>query len=101
MRYARHHAMREMSLAWAAQHGLDPFAREGQRSVTVSALRGGDLDLSELLSRARKQGIILGSGYGKTKGEVFRIGHMGEWSPTELSEVFEILDQEIRSMALG
>jgi len=43
----------------------------------------------------------LGSGYGKTKSEVFRVGHMGEWSCAELSEVLSILDEELRSMAVG
>jgi aspartate aminotransferase-like enzyme len=100
-RYARHAAMRDRTLAWGEAHGMTAFAAAGARSVTVTTLRSGGRDLAALLSRARERGIILGSGYGKTKGEVFRVGHMGEWTVAELNEVLSMLDEELGRMAVG
>jgi aspartate aminotransferase-like enzyme len=100
-RYARHAAMRDRTLAFGEAHGMVPFAAAGARSVTVTTLRSGGRDLAALLSRARERGIILGSGYGKTKGDVFRVGHMGEWTVAELNEVLSMLDEELGRMAVG
>lgn len=98
-RYARHAAMRDRTLAWAAGRFV-PFARAGYRSASLSALRAGDVDVAKLLSRLAARGIIMGAGYGKTKADVFRVGHMGEWTLADLDAALALIDEELRSMTV-
>jgi len=95
-RYARHEAMREQTLTWA-EGRFTPFAAEGHRSPTVTALRGEGIDVEAWRARLRERGLFLGSGYGPTKGEVFRVGHMGEWTPEALARAFELMDRELEA----
>lgn len=97
-RFQRHRDLRAATLAWADGR-FEPFARDGYRSVTLSALRGGDVDLLELAQRLRARGVFLGGGYGKTKGEVFRVGHMGEWKVEPLRRALGWIDEELEAMA--
>jgi aspartate aminotransferase-like enzyme len=96
-RYARHRAMRDQVLTWA-QGRFPPFAQEGFRSVTLTTLRGNGVDLGAVLSAVRKRGYVVGGGYGKTKGEVFRVGHMGEITPSLLREMLAVFDEELATL---
>jgi len=100
-RYARHAAMQQLCMGWAERRNFRPFAREGYRSMSVSALEAPGVDLSALLSRLRGRGIIMGAGYGKTKPTVFRVGHMGEWTVDGLEAVLTACDEELGGMAVG
>lgn len=93
-RFARHRAMRDRTLQWA-QGRFTPFAQPGHRSVTLTALRGDGVDLGALLSALRQRGFVVGSGYGKTKGEVFRVGHMGEIDLPLLERMLTAFDEEL------
>jgi aspartate aminotransferase-like enzyme len=77
-RIARHRAMRDETLSWAAAHGVDPFVDARFRSPTVTTLRRGTQDLDALVARAKAAGFAIGKGYGKLKADTFRIGHMGD-----------------------
>jgi aspartate aminotransferase-like enzyme len=96
-RYARHLAMRDRVLQWASGR-FEPFAAAGHRSPSLTALRAGEVDIAGLLARCRERGFVIGSGYGKTKGEVFRVGHMGEITPELLDECLAVLDEELAAM---
>lgn len=93
-RYARHTAMRDQTLAWAGDR-FPPFAVEGHRSPTVTALRAPGIDIAGWRQRLRERGLFLGSGYGQTKADVFRVGHMGEWTPDALAEALQLMDREL------
>lgn len=78
-RWARHLAMRDATLAWAARAGFTPFVADAAaRSPTVSCVdaRGGDV--GALVRRAAAHGFAIDPGYGELKGRAFRIGHMGD-----------------------
>jgi aspartate aminotransferase-like enzyme len=96
-RYARHAAMQARVIEWAGDR-FPPFAAEGYRSPSLTALRGNGIDIGAWLQRVRARGTVVGNGYGPTKGEVFRIGHMGEWTPAALEEVLATLDEELQTM---
>lgn len=96
-RYARHAAMRARVLEWAADR-FEPFAQAAFRSPSLTALRAGETEISTLLVRCRERGFIIGSGYGKTKGELFRIGHMGEITLELLDECLAVFDEELSRM---
>jgi aspartate aminotransferase-like enzyme len=37
--------------------------------------------------------MVLAGGYGKLKGETFRIGHIGETKPSQLQELLDAIDR--------
>ncbi|MCB9889857.1 MAG: alanine--glyoxylate aminotransferase family protein [Planctomycetes bacterium] len=90
-RWRRHLAMQQRTLAFAADHGMVPLAPEGCRSPTVTALRAPGHDIAELAARARTAGFAFDQGYGKLKGEAFRIGHMGDHTESRLQRLLDAL----------
>lgn len=95
-RWARHRAMAERTWAWVEtrrQSGLGIFASEGYRSPTVTCitlpegLRGTDI-----CSAMRAHGYVIAPGYGRTRDEMFRIGHMGDHTVAELEELLGVLE---------
>jgi aspartate aminotransferase-like enzyme len=86
-RWDRHLAMQSCTLAWAAANGLEPFVPEGFRAPTVTTLRAPGRDVMELAARAKDAGFAMDKGYGKLKGEAFRIGHMGDHTVARLQRL--------------
>jgi aspartate aminotransferase-like enzyme len=82
-RAARHAAMRERCLRWAAERGgrwgLSAYAPEDRRSPTVTTLAvDGPVAAPEIVSRLERAGWTIGGGYGKLRETTIRIGHMGD-----------------------
>jgi aspartate aminotransferase-like enzyme len=91
-RWARHAAMREATLAWAASRGFLPFVADAAaRSPSVSCIdaRGGDV--AALAQRASDAGFEIDQGYGTLKGRAFRIGHMGDHDLERLQQLLAAL----------
>jgi aspartate aminotransferase-like enzyme len=38
----------------------------------------------------------IANGYGKLKGEVFRVAHMGETTEADIEDLLEVLDEYIK-----
>lgn len=78
-RLRRHRAMRDRTLAWAADKGFAPFVADAAaRSPTVSCLDARGADVAALAQRASDAGFKIDQGYGPLKGKAFRVGHMGD-----------------------
>ncbi|RKZ13774.1 aminotransferase, partial [bacterium] len=78
-RHARHRAMATRTREWATGHGWKLFPAEGFASDTVSCIaRAEGPDFNDALARLAEEGLLVAGGYGKLKGETFRLGHMGE-----------------------
>ncbi|BDE07880.1 class V aminotransferase [Vulcanimicrobium alpinum] len=79
-RYAR--AIR----ACAEALGLEIFSAEGAHSVTVVAIRvPAGIDADAIRKRLRDdRGVVIGGGQGKLKGQIIRIGTMGDLSQTDV-----------------
>lgn len=91
-RVARHAQMMAMTHAWALDAGFGLFAEEGYRSPTVTAVANTHgVDVGALNAFLRERGMALSNGYGKLKGQTFRIGHMGEVTPTRLQALFNAI----------
>lgn len=90
-RWDRHTSMRDATIQWAADHGFEPFVEAPHRSPTVSALRAPGRDIMELAALAKRAGFAMDKGYGKLKGEAFRIGHMGDHTPERLRQLLDVL----------
>ena len=90
-RWNRHLSMRTMTNEWLEQAGpvheagLKNIVQLGRRSPTVSTIQlPPELPADEFMSRVASRGIRIASGYGKLKSTTFRIGHMGDHSPSTL-----------------
>jgi pyridoxamine--pyruvate transaminase len=87
--HARHRRVAEMCRASLKRLGLSLWPKsETYASDTVTAFRiPQELDEARIVSHmADKHGILIGGGYGETKGKVLRIGHMG-YQATEANVV--------------
>ena len=93
-RWARHETCMEMTHAWAEQYGFELFPAPGYESRTVTCVSNNlDIDVPAMIAHAKQHNMIIGNGYGKLKNKAFRIAHMGELTPANMEELFEILDE--------
>jgi aspartate aminotransferase-like enzyme len=92
-RWARHRQMAEMAQAWANTN-FACFAEAPYRSAAVTAVRNTrGIDVARLNHELAEQGMVLASGYGKLKGETFRIGHVGETKPAQLQDLLDAINR--------
>ena len=92
-RWRRHTAMAERTREWAVAHGWSMFPAEGFRSDTVSCIARADgPDFNPAIAKLADEGLIVSGGYGKLKGETFRIGHMGEHRMADLEHLLARFD---------
>jgi len=94
-RWKRHAAMSETMDTWLIECqsdgiGINNIVEKSQRSPTVSTLRlPKDVNAEAFLGKVRSRGITVASGYGKLKSTTFRIGHMGDHSPSTLERCLD------------
>jgi len=71
--------------------GLNIYAQEGYRSLSVSCIQNpGEVDVVREL---RRRGLILARGYGDLKSTHFRIGHMGRVEISDLEVLLSALKE--------
>lgn len=93
-RYARHEALAEQTRSWALSRGFGLFAAEGFRSPTVTTVENTrEIDVPALNAFLDERGMIVSNGYGKLKGNTFRIAHMGDTTAEELSYLLSTIDE--------
>jgi aspartate aminotransferase-like enzyme len=93
-RWSRHQQMRDVTHQWALEREFGLFAQDGYRSNTVTTVaneRG--IDVNDMAKFMAGKGFAMDKGYGKIKGETFRIAHMGDMQPAMLEEVLGGLDE--------
>jgi aspartate aminotransferase-like enzyme len=95
-RWNRHQLMAERTRNFVIEHGFELFAPQGCRSVTLTCAKNSKkTDLAALKQKLSARGYAFDDGYGKIKGETFRIAHMGDLQPAELEEFLEVFAQEM------
>ncbi|WP_455644661.1 pyridoxal-phosphate-dependent aminotransferase family protein [Methanosphaera sp.] len=99
-RIKRHHAGARATRAAAEALGLELFAREGDRSNTLTAIKMPEnITDAELRGTMRdKYQIEIAGGQDHLKGNVFRIGHMGITGLQELSMTFTCLEMTLKEL---
>ena len=101
-RFARHLEMQKLVLDWAASHGFEPMAKAGFRSPSVTSLATGDrFVVKDLVAGYAEAGFFVGGGYGKTKETHWRIGHMGDHTPEEVTELLKVTDDVLDRLGVG
>ncbi len=95
-RWARHQHMRDVTHQWAQERQFGLYAQAGYRSNTVTAVANTiEMDVNAMAIFMADKGFAMDKGYGKIKGETFRIAHMGDMQPAELESVLAGLDEFI------
>ncbi|MFH1789231.1 MAG: alanine--glyoxylate aminotransferase family protein [Candidatus Altiarchaeota archaeon] len=92
-RFARHREMAEYTRAWAKKHfGL--LTEDWCSSDTVSCVKNTvGADLADISGKLGEMGYQFSNGYGKLKGETFRIAHMGDRTMDELKTYIKDLEE--------
>jgi len=87
-RYQRHLEMAKWTQDWANKH-FEMFPEKGYESLTVSTIKNTlGKSISDLNKELAKRHFMISNGYGsQLKEKTFRIGHMGDWTLSDVKEV--------------
>lgn len=95
-RFARHTKMMEMIHSWVKDKGFELFAESGYESASLTCIANNkNIDISDLNKKLKEKGMIISNGYGKLKDVTFRIAHMGDTQPDEITELLGHIDEII------
>ncbi|MEM1060038.1 MAG: alanine--glyoxylate aminotransferase family protein [Verrucomicrobiota bacterium] len=100
-RYARHRATNQMVRDWARERGFELFPVAGYESRSLTCVRNNlGVDVAALQKRLREEHqIVLDGGYGKIKGETFRVSNMGDETEASIGHLLSCLDQCLPAVA--
>jgi aspartate aminotransferase-like enzyme len=93
-RFARHARTNALVHDWVRRTGFDFFAEEGFRSKTLTCVKNNrGIDVLKLARDLReKHHLVIDPGYGKLKGETFRLSNMGDETEETVSHLLACLD---------
>lgn len=97
-REKRHRAMASRVQAWARER-FALFADENYLSATVTCIRNtraASLSTEKFLAALKERGFLVANGYGKLKGETFRIGHMGDVTEADVERLLRAADEILK-----
>ncbi|HEX8678724.1 MAG TPA: alanine--glyoxylate aminotransferase family protein [Chthoniobacterales bacterium] len=93
-RYERHARTNRLVHDWVRNRGFEFFAEEGYRSVGLTCVRNNrGIDVAALVKQLRaKHHLVIDGGYGKIKGQTFRLSNMGDETDETVSHLLACLD---------
>ena len=93
-RFARHVRTNALVHAWVRRVGFDFFAEEGYRSKTLTCVKNNRaIDVLAMAKKLReKHHLVIDPGYGKLKGQTFRLSNMGDETEETVSHLLACLD---------
>ena len=92
-RYERHSEMADLVTEWA-KNNFDLFGDENYLSPTITCLKNSaNKDIAWLIESMKERGFTIANGYGKLKGDTFRIAHMGDVMPEDVKALLKTLDE--------
>ena len=95
-RFARHLRLNRLVRAWGEARGFRLFPRDGCGSVTLNCFANTrSLDLPAVNTRLKQRGFLIDGGYGKLKGQTFRISNMGDETDATIAELLAALDASL------
>ena len=96
-RYARHKKLNALVHEWVKAKGFEFFAPEGYRSLSLTCVKNNKgVDIAAWIKRLReKHSMVIDGGYGKLKGETFRISNMGDETEETMKELLAALDDTL------
>lgn len=88
-RWERHRDLAAYVRQWVTARGFELFPEPGAYSLTLTCTRNTrGIDLGTLKKQLAETGFAFDDGYGKIKGQTFRIAHMGDMTRNDLDELF-------------
>jgi predicted phosphoserine aminotransferase len=95
-RWKRHDDMRKATETWVQRVGLSYLPPVGRRSWTVSCIKMPAGKVSkDLVAAVKKEGWVIGTGYGGVKDTTFRIGHMGDHTVASLENLLALIQRTL------
>jgi aspartate aminotransferase-like enzyme len=93
-RYQRHERTNQLVHDWVRRAGFEFFAENGYRSKTLTCVKNNrGIDVAALVRDLRqKHHLVIDGGYGKIKGQTFRLSNMGDETEETVSQLLECLD---------
>lgn len=99
-RFARHKELNAMVANWVVENGFEFFAPEGYRSYALTCIKNKpNLVVAELAAAMKENHqIVIDQGYGKLKGNAFRLSNMGDETPETMTTLLTALSQELANL---
>ena len=95
-RFTRHIEMAEYMINWT-NYFFETYARPGFESLTVTCVKNTrKADINKLNEELVKRDMVLSNGYGKLKDQTFRVGHMGDMTLEDLSELTNAIEEILK-----
>jgi aspartate aminotransferase-like enzyme len=93
-RYSRHARTNALVHDWVRRAGFDFFAEEGYRSLTLTCVKNNrGVDILSMARKLReKHHLVIDPGYGKLRGQTFRLSNMGDETEATVSHLIACLD---------
>jgi len=93
-RFERHAKLNAIVGDWVLRNGFEFFAPEGYRAKSLTCIRNSrGVDVPSLISTLKERyHCIIDGGYGKLKGNTFRISNMGDETEETIGQLLEWLD---------
>ncbi len=93
-RYSRHAENNKIVRQWGYNHGFTLLPEEQYASLSLSCFKNTlNIDVAALISELKKRfKMVFDGGYGKLKGNTFRISNMGDETPETMRELLANID---------
>ncbi|PYK67425.1 MAG: aminotransferase [Verrucomicrobia bacterium] len=93
-RFERHARTNALVHNWVSDRGFEFFAEENFRSVTLTCVKNNrGTDVAKLVRDLReKHHLVIDGGYGKIKGQTFRLSNMGDETEETVAHLLACLD---------
>ncbi len=93
-RFDRHSKTNALVHDWVRRAGFDFFAEEGFRSKTLTCVKNNrGIDVLKVAKDLReKHRLVIDPGYGKIRGQTFRLSNMGDETEETVSHLIAALD---------
>jgi aspartate aminotransferase-like enzyme len=97
-RYERHARTNALVHDWVRRAGFDFFAEEGFRSKSLTCVKNRrGIDVPKLARDLReKHHLVIDPGYGKIKGQTFRLSNMGDETEETVTYLLDSLDDVLK-----
>jgi aspartate aminotransferase-like enzyme len=100
-RHERHARLNALVGEWVGRNGFEFFAPEGYRSKTLTCVKNNrGIDVGAFTKRLKEQhGFVIDGGYGKIKGQTFRVSNMGDETDETMQTLLSAMDESLSSVA--